>query len=151
MKKASTHKITSKLRKLTAYSTVRDNDTCRSSTFQMISRFFKIQAHLNVLVELLEFLPTHLEIGILFNAHLSLTKIDRITVLLQRDGITFVEVRDNFKIVLKDYPGFAHHLGHSASIVENPDFGKLLSKSLLVCNSQMSSNRQHPINLPLRI
>ena len=83
MKKASTLKIASKLRKLTAYSTVRDNDTRWSSTFQMISRFFKIQAHLNVLVELLELLPTHLEIDILFKAHRSLTKFDQITVLLQ--------------------------------------------------------------------
>jgi hypothetical protein len=39
-----------------------------------------------------------------------------------------VEVRDIFNIVLKDYPEFAHHLGDSASIVENPDFEKAIVK-----------------------
>ena len=54
MKKASTLKIAAKLRQLTAYSTVRENDTCWLSTYKMGTRFFKIQSQLSVLVELLE-------------------------------------------------------------------------------------------------
>jgi hypothetical protein len=92
MKKASTLKIAAKLRKLTAYSTVCENDTRWSSTFQMLSRFFKIQQQLGVIVELLELLPTHVEIDILSKALRSLSKFNQITVMLQRDGISFVEV-----------------------------------------------------------
>ncbi len=59
MKKASTLKIVTKLRKLTAYSTVRENDTRWSLTYQILTRFFKIQSLLSVLAELLECLPSH--------------------------------------------------------------------------------------------
>ncbi len=92
MKKASTLKIAAKLRKLTAYTTVRENDTRWSSTFQMLSRFFKIQHQLGVIVELLELLPTHVKIDILSKPLRSLSKFNQITVMLQRDGISFVEV-----------------------------------------------------------
>jgi hypothetical protein len=92
MKKASTLKIAAKLGKLTAYSTVCENDTRWLSTFQMLSRFFKIQQQLGVIVELLELLPTHVEINILSKALRSLSKFNQITVMLQRDGISFVEV-----------------------------------------------------------
>jgi BED zinc finger len=128
MKKASTLKVAAKLRQLTAYSTVRENDTRWSSTYQMIKRFFKIQSHLSVLAELLEWLPSHLETDILSKAYRSLTKFDQITVMLQREGMTFVEARKIFNEVLKDYPEFAHHLGTSASIVENPTFEKAIMK-----------------------
>ena len=92
MKKASTLKIAAKLGKLTAYSTVCENDTRWLSTFQMLSRFFKLQQQLGVIVELLELLPTHVEINILSKALRSLSKFNQITVMLQRDGISFVEV-----------------------------------------------------------
>jgi hypothetical protein len=120
MKKASTLKIAAKLRKLTAYSTVRKNDTRWSSTFQMLSRFFKIQQQLGVIVELLDLLPTHVEIDILSKALRSLSKFNPITVMLQRDGISFVEVQQIFDAVLVDY--LDHHLGDKASIVESPAF-----------------------------
>ena len=104
MKKASTLKIAAKLRQLTAYSTDRENDTRWLSTYQMITRFFKIQVQLSVLAELLEWLPSHLETDILSKAHRSLTKFDQITVMLQREGMTFVEARKILDEVLKDYP-----------------------------------------------
>ena len=122
MKKASTLKIAAKLRQLTAYSTVRENDTRWSSTYQMLTRFFKIQSQLSVLAELLELLPSHLETDILSKAHRSLTKFDQVTVMLQRKGMTFVEARWILDEVLVDYPEFTHHLGALASIVENPSF-----------------------------
>jgi len=120
MKKASTLKIAAKLRKLTAYSTVCENDTRWSSTFQMLSRFFKIQQQLGVIVELLELLPTHVEINILSKALRSLSKFNQITVMLQGDGISFVEAQQIFDAVLLDY--LDHHLGDKASIVESPAF-----------------------------
>jgi hypothetical protein len=128
MKKASTLKIAAKLRQLTAYSTVRENDTRWSSTYQMLTRFFKIQSQLSVLAELLEWLPSHLETDILSKAHRSLTKFDQITVMLQREGMSFVEARRILDEVLVDYPEFTHHPGASASIVENPSFEKAIIK-----------------------
>ncbi len=122
MKKASTLKIAAKLGKLTAYSTVCENDTRWLSTFQMLSRFFKLQQQLGVIVELLELLPTHVEVNILSKGLRSLSKFNQITVMSHRDGISFVEVRQIFDAVLVDYPDLDHHLGDKASIVESPAF-----------------------------
>jgi hypothetical protein len=94
----------------------------------MLTRFFKIQSQLSVLAELLEWLPSHLETDILSKAHRSLTKFDQITVMLQREGMSFVEARRILDEVLVDYPEFTHHLGASASIVENPRFEKAIMK-----------------------
>jgi hypothetical protein len=42
--------------------------------------------------------------------------------------MTFVEARRILDEVLVDYPEFTHHLGASASIVENPSFEKAIIK-----------------------
>ena len=94
----------------------------------MISRFEKIYSELEKIVELLELLPTHPEKAILVKALHCLTKFNQITVMLQRDGITFVEVRRIMDAVLADYPEFAHHLSETASIVENPVFEKAVMR-----------------------
>ncbi len=89
----------------------------------MLSRFFnKIQQQLGVMVELLELLPTHVDVDILSKALRSLSKFNQITGMLQRDGISLVEVRQIFDAVLVDYPYLDHHLGDKASIVEGPAF-----------------------------
>jgi hypothetical protein len=65
MKKASTLKVASKLCALTHFSTVQENATRWSSTYQMVSRFLKIQHHLSTIVDLLATFPTHIEMDIL--------------------------------------------------------------------------------------
>ena len=47
---------------------------------------------------------------------------DSITVMLQREGMTFVESRNIYVLILKDYPAFAHYLSDDAEIVENELF-----------------------------
>lgn len=128
MKKASTLKIAAKLRKLTAYSTVRENDTRWSSTFQMLSRYDLISTELSSINDLLELVLTHLEKDVMSKALKSLTKFNEITVMLQRDGITFVEVRSIMDAVLVDYPELSKHLGDTARIVENPFFEKAVMR-----------------------
>ena len=71
MKKASTLKVAAKLAKLaqlaqlTNYACVKANETRWSSTFNMVHRYFQIQPQLNALVELLELLPTPVEVDTL--------------------------------------------------------------------------------------
>lgn len=47
----------------------------------------------------------------------SLTNFDIITIMLQSDGISFVEVRDVFNILAMEYPEMLHHLGPESSLV----------------------------------
>jgi hypothetical protein len=128
MKKASTLKVASKLRQLTAYHTVRENDTRWSSTFQMIDRFLKIQGHLSQLTELHALLPNLIELDVLSHSHVSLAKFNTVTVMLQKEGITFLQVREIFDAVMEDYPVFTGYLGDSAKIVENKMFEKAVVK-----------------------
>jgi hypothetical protein len=117
-------KIASQLRELTSYCAVRENDTRWSSTYNMIARFLKIQNALSGIVELLSLLPNHLEVDVLKRAFVSMKKFDSITVMLQQDGLTFVEARETFDLFLKDYPDFAHYISAEADIVENETFEK---------------------------
>ncbi|KAI2506038.1 hypothetical protein MHU86_8359 [Fragilaria crotonensis] len=122
MKKASTLKVAAKLKQSTKYATVRENDTRWSSTYNMVRRYFQIQPQLNALVELLQLLPTPVEVDALSRGFKSLKNFDAITVLLQRDGIPFVEVRNIFKVLIEDFPEMEHHLGERSSLVVDPDF-----------------------------
>jgi hypothetical protein len=128
MKKASTLKIAAKLRDLTAYCAVRENDTRWSSTFQMVHRFLNIEKELSLVVELLSLLPNHLEIAYLRNAFETLKKFDSITVMLQREGMSFVESREIFDLFLKDFPDFANYISDEAMIVENELFEKAVMR-----------------------
>jgi hypothetical protein len=118
MKKASTMKIASELRELTSYATVRENDTRWSSTYNMKTRFLKFQKELSEIGGLLSLLPNHLEVNVLQHGHDQMKKFDIVTVMLQRDGMTFVESRELFDLFLKDYPAYEHYISSEASIVE---------------------------------
>lgn len=88
----------------------------------MVQRYFQIQSQLNALVELLELLPTPVDVNTLSRGFQSLERFQSVTKMLQRDGIPFVEVRGLFDVILRDYPDMAHHLGKDSSLVINKDF-----------------------------
>ena len=121
-------KIAAQLRELTSYCAVRENDTRWSSTFEMVQRFLRIQTQLSGVVELLSLLPNHLEIAYLTNAFESLKKFDSVTLMLQREGMSFVESREIFDLFLKDFPAFAYYIGEDALIVENELFEKAVMR-----------------------
>ena len=91
MKKAPTLKVAAKLRNLASYCAVCENNTRWSSAFQMVQRFVNIKKDLSLVVELLLLLSNHLEIAYLREAFKSQKKFDSITVMLQREGMSFVE------------------------------------------------------------
>ena len=116
MRKASTLKVAAKLKQLTKYSCVKANDTRWSSTYNMVRRYFQIQPQLSALMELLELLPTPVEVDTLSRGFRHLSNFDTITIMLQRDGIPFVEVRNIFDVLVANFPEMQHHLGqHSKS------------------------------------
>jgi hypothetical protein len=88
----------------------------------MIARFFKIQRELTGIIELLSLLPNHLEVAVLSKAFVSLKKFNSVTIMLQHDGMTFVESREIFDLFLKDHPDFEHYIASDALIVENGTF-----------------------------
>jgi hypothetical protein len=106
MKKASSLKLLAKLRQYTTYNVVKENDRRWSSTVQMLDRYLKIQTQLSQVAELLAYLPTHIELDVLTRAYVTLTKFDAATISLQKEGITFVTVREMFDVIIKDYPEF---------------------------------------------
>ena len=79
MKKAATLKVSAKLRQLTKLAVVWENATRWSSTYEMIDRYFKIQMQLSALVELLELLPTPLEVDTLSRGFRCLENFQAIT------------------------------------------------------------------------
>ena len=140
MKKANTLKLAAKVRALTSYSCVRENVTRWSSTFQMISRFLKIQTELISVVELLPLFPTHAEIEVLTRAHRSHKQFDRVTVMpLQKSTMSFIRSREIFDAVLQDFPQLAQYLAADADIVESPLFEKSIvrmAKGLSLSNQE---------------
>ena len=122
MKKAATLKDSAKLRQLTKLAVVRENATRWSSTYEMIDRYFRIQTQLSALVELLALLPTPVEMDTLSRGFRCLQNFQAITIMLQRDGIPFTEVRGIFNLLVIDFPEMAHHLGVTSHLVVNRDF-----------------------------
>lgn len=122
MKKAATLKVSARLRQLTKLAVVRENATRWSSTYEMINRYFKIQTQLSALVELLELLPTPIEVDTLSRGFRCLQNFQAITIMLQRDGIPFTEVRGIFNLLCVDFPEMSHHLGATSHLVVDPDF-----------------------------
>ena len=102
MKKARTLKVASQLCELTSYSTVRENDTRWSSTYNMIERYLCIQTELSSVVDLLSLLPNYLKVDYLTRAHATMKKFDSISVTLQSDGMAFVEWQEIFDLFLED-------------------------------------------------
>jgi hypothetical protein len=136
MKKASSLKIAAQLRELTSYCAVLENNTRWSSTFEMVQRFLKIQTQLSGVVELLSLLPNHLKLACLTNAFESLKKFDSVTLMLQREGMSFVESREIFDLFLKDFPAFAYHIGEDTLIVEIELFEKAVTR--IACSLPLS-------------
>jgi hypothetical protein len=90
MKKASTLKVSAELRKLTTLHVVRENDSRWSSTFEMVAQFFRIQAELSAVLDLLPLLPSLLECDFLRKAFVNFKHLNQVTAMLQKWGITFV-------------------------------------------------------------
>jgi hypothetical protein len=55
-------------------------------------------------------------------------KFDKVTVILQKESISFLQVHEIFDKVLQDSPSFGRHLGTVASIVQSPAFEKAISR-----------------------
>jgi hypothetical protein len=88
----------------------------------MVGRYFLIQRQLSVRVEILELLPMPIEVDTLSRGYRCLTKFAAITILLQRDGIPSVDVRNIFIVLIGDFPEMRRHLGEDSSLVVDKDF-----------------------------
>jgi hypothetical protein len=105
----------------------------------MIDRFLEIKKHLSEINDLLLLLPNHLEVDILTQGFNTMKKFDSVTVMLQRDGMSFVESAEIFDLFLKDYPDFEHYIGDNALIIENETFEKAvmrISRGMPLSDSQ---------------
>jgi hypothetical protein len=125
MKKASTLKVSAQLRKLTSLHTVKANNTRWSSTFEMCARFFRIQGELSAVDDLIPLIPSLYEVDTLskgFKHLVQLAIFNDLTIMLQKEGITFLRVREIFDTILEDYPELSGHLGPASSIIVDVAF-----------------------------
>jgi hypothetical protein len=84
MKKASTLEVSAILRKLTALQPVKDNDTRWSSVFPMTTCFFCIQKEMSAIKDLLQLLPTLVEVNVLEKCYVHLKKFHDIASCFRR-------------------------------------------------------------------
>ena len=109
---------------------------------KMIEQFFRIQAELSVISNLLPLLPTHVECDIIRKGFVHLEQLHQVTVMLQKEGITLLEVRKLFEEVMEDYPELSGHLSEDMKIVVNPVFERAvlkLSKNLVLSDVEQQS------------
>lgn len=128
MKKASTLKVSAQLRKLTSLHTVKANDTRWSSTFEMCARFFRIQSELSAVDDLIPLIPSLYEVDTLCKGFKHLSIFNDLTIMLQKEGITFLRVREIFDTILEDYPELSGHLGPASSIIVDVAFEMAVTK-----------------------
>ena len=122
MKKASTLKNTAALRQYTCLEAVTENATRWSSQYMMIARFFQIKSHLEQVESLAPSMLSFVEVRELQASFTHMKKFNEVTLALQKQGITCLNVRDIFDHVLEDYPEFQKHLGVDANIVQDKVF-----------------------------
>jgi hypothetical protein len=140
MKKASTLKVSAQLRKLTSLQPVKENDTRWSSTFNMLERFFRIQAELSAVSDLIPLISTLVECSLLTRGFEHLERFHAVTIMLQKAGITFVRVREIFNEILEDYPELKGHLADNAEIVVDVTFERAImqiAKGMVLTNEQL--------------
>ncbi len=86
MKKASALKVSAQLRKLTSLQPVKENDTRWTSTFNMLERFFRIQAELSADSDLIPLIPTLIECSLLTRGFEHLEQFRAVAIMLQKEG-----------------------------------------------------------------
>jgi hypothetical protein len=128
MKKASTLKNSAELRNYTDLIVVKENATRWSSTFNMIQRFIAIKPHLEKLESLAEFMLSCVEVNTLLSSFTHLKKFNEVTVALQKEGVTVLEVREIFDFVLEDYPELGFYLSETAEIIQDKLFERAIMK-----------------------
>jgi len=112
----------------------------------MIKKFLNIEKELSQILELLSLLPNHLEISYLRGAFETLKKFDSLTIMLQRDGMPFVESREIFDLFLANFPDLAHYISSDALIIENEKFEKTVMK---IARNMPLSDQEAAIVAPL--
>jgi hypothetical protein len=123
MKKASTLKNTAALRQYTCLEAVTENATRWSSQYMMIARFFQIKSHLEQVESLAPSMLSFVEVRELQASFTHMKKFNEVTLALQKQGITCLNVLDIFDHVIEDYPEFQKHLlGVDANIVQDKVF-----------------------------
>ena len=88
----------------------------------MIKRFFEIKLHLERVDALASLVLSFVEVRELQTSFQHMTKFNQVTVALQRQGTTSLQVREIFDHVLEDYPDFKKYLAINAHIVHDKLF-----------------------------
>lgn len=123
MSKLSTPKQSAKLRRTTALQPIKRNLTRWSSTFEMVRRLITIIEFVDREDdELLENIPSRLELGNLNTLFTDMEIFEQVTKRIQSSDIDLLVVRKLFDKLILRFPATAEHLAPDALIVESNDF-----------------------------
>jgi hypothetical protein len=142
MKKLSTIKGKAWLSKRIHLEAVIRNSTRWSSTFAMVDRFLCFKSILQDLTQreyrtlgLENLIFDENEYDVIIVLHKELISLNQVTLKLQEEAITMLEIRILFDFVILKFPSMGKYLADNAHIVKNPDFEnglvKLQKKQLL--------------------
>ena len=132
MKKLSCHKMAGKLRQKIHLESVTRNKTRWSSTYEMITRFYRLKDAIIDLKDdsLSECTPDGRDLLKLDKILGHLQEFQEVTKELQKENITMADVRLIFDEVCAQYPSMSDQLSKDAYIVKFKDFENAVVKVL---------------------
>ncbi len=131
MKKVRALLIAGTLRQHTSLGAKCNNSICWSSTAAMISRYLEIKSILVVIKvdESDNVTLSYREDKAIGKFWTDLKDLNSVTIALQRDNLTFANVRCLFDSIIERLPSIKSRLHARASIVRDPDFEQELTKN----------------------
>ena len=132
MKALKTLKNSGKMRRLGMESTVIENETRWSSTYNMLARYFKLHKRIeeNWDDEILGKMPTRIQYNHLEQITTMMVNLNAITKQLQKADLTMAEGRGLFQLAIEFVPIMETYLGIDADIVLDEDLENAIVKIL---------------------
>ena len=145
MKKLSTLKVGAALRRKTKLTALTRNETRWSSIFKMVERMIEIQPYMTFSEsEYINLLLSPGEFARVQDLFTVLKDFQSVTLELQKENVTLLNVRVLFDAIISKYPSMKHYLSPDSHIVHSPCFENAIVKSLN--GSELSSEEMESIH-----
>ncbi|RQM24204.1 hypothetical protein B5M09_007767 [Aphanomyces astaci] len=136
-----------RLRRVTPLRAITLSATRWSSTFNMLKRYIELKPFLWAIAD--DSIDV-LRLNVVENREVTallvtLEDLNSITLALQGDECSLLEVRQIFDTVIEDYPNAVGRLGPSARVVKNPSFESAIVKILRGTETTMTAEERESV------
>ncbi|OQR85775.1 hypothetical protein ACHHYP_11401 [Achlya hypogyna] len=142
MVKVSTIKLSASLRNLTNLCAVKANETRWTSRFTILKRYFRIKGELEKIDEIVHLLPTASDNKVLRLAEPHFQQFFAVTVGLQKATHNILHSREDFDLIIQDYPCMGSRLGVNSPLTFGPVFEAAVIKILKGKEVEMTPEEQ---------